>query len=196
MMARISEQETQTATVKQRVSQQSVAKQAQPQTRPAISNISKNSSLSGNNNGLDFLFNQSGYWVEDVKPNQSCSAVIAQSSSSVIFKRYSSNQMEFFVRVGGKNPNANNKNLISTINTRASVQTQYTIIENSQNMRIKVSTTGRGGSIIEDLLELSPKNNTVVKYGQGQCLGCNEVQLVARQNFSRPEIMQWCSGDI
>ena len=146
---------------------------------------------------LDFLFKQGGYWVGgEVRSGQTCKAVLEQESLGTAFKRYGTNQTEILIRIGGRHPSKNDSAVAAQMNQTASEPTQYVVIENSPNTRLKVASRKPNGAIIEELLELSPHNNTVVKYGVGGCSGCNETQLRFHQNFSEPRVMQWCSGGL
>lgn len=152
---------------------------------------------SGVRSSLDFLFKQGGYWVDDESnAGQSCHAILAQANFGTAFKRYSANQTEILIRIGGRHPSKNDPGVASQINRNINVPSQYLVIQESPNTRIKVSTRAPNGATIEEFLELSPPNNTVVKYGVGECSGCDQAQLRSRQNFSGPKIMQWCSGNI
>lgn len=151
----------------------------------------------GDKSGLDFLFKQGGYWVVDeTRPGQSCSSVLAQEKFAQGFKRYSANQTEILTRIGGQHSAKNDPSVAARLNITINVPTQYVAIGNSPNTKIKVITGYPNGAIIEELLELSPGNNTVVKYGVGSCSSCDQAQLRSHQNFSGPRVMSWCSGNI
>jgi hypothetical protein len=155
------------------------------------------SNESGDKSGLDFLFKQGGYWVADeTRPGQSCNAVLAQEKFAQGFKRYSANQTNILTRIGGQHSAKNDPSVAARLNITIDVPTQYVVIRNSPNTKIKVITGYPNGAIIEELLELSPSNNTVVKYGVGSCSNCDQAQLRFHQNFSGPQVMSWCSGNI
>jgi uncharacterized protein len=155
------------------------------------------SNESSGRSGLDFLFKQGGYWVDgQSRPGQSCNAVLAQETSGATFKRFSANQTEILIRIGGQHPFKNDPSVAAQFNRTINVQSQYVVIADSPNTKIKVATRAPNGAIIEELLEVSPINNTVVKYGIGGCSGCDQAQLRFQQNFSQPSVMQWCSGNI
>lgn len=152
---------------------------------------------SGSRSDLDFLFKQGGYWVVDeTRPGQSCSSVLAQENFAQSFKRYSTNQTELFIRIGGRHPSKNDPSITAQFNRNINVPTQYVLISDSPNTRLKVATRYPNGAVIEELLELSRRNNTIVKYGVGSCSNCDQAQLRFHQNFSGPKVMQWCSGNI
>lgn len=155
------------------------------------------SNSGGQESGLDFLFKQGGYWVDGEAPaGLSCNAILAQENFGTAFKRFTANQTEILIRIGGRHPSRGDPGVASQMNRNINVSTQYAVIQNTPTTRIKVSTRAPNGAIIEDFLELSPQNNTVVKYGVGECSGCDQAQLRVRQNFSEPKVMQWCSGNI
>lgn len=151
----------------------------------------------GVRSGLDFLFKQGGYWVVDeTRPGQSCSSVLALEKFAQGFKRYSANQTEILTRIGGQHTAKNDPSVAARLNITINVPTQYVAIGNSPNTKIKVITGYPNGAIIEELLELSPSNNTVVKYDVGNCSNCDQAQLRSHQNFSGPRVWSWCNGNI
>lgn len=155
------------------------------------------STAGGVKSSLDFLFKQGGYWVDgESNAGQSCNTILAQENFGTAFKRYSANQTEILIRIGGQHPSRNDPSVASQINRNINVPSQYLVIQESPNPRIKVSSRAPNGATIEEFLEISSSNNTVVKYGVGECSGCDQAQLRARQNFSEPKVMQWCSGNI
>jgi len=151
----------------------------------------------GVQSGLDFLFKQGGYWVDgESTAGQSCNAILARENFAAAYKRFSANQTEILIRIGGQHPSKNDPSVASQINRNINVPSQYLVIQESPNPRIKVSTRAPNGATIEEFLELFLSNNTVVKYGVGECSGCDQAQLRVRQNFSGPKVMQWCNGNI
>ena len=154
------------------------------------------SNESGDKSGLDFLFKQGGYWVEEKPPSQSCDAVLAQETLAQVFKRYNASQTEILMRIGGQHAFKNDPSVAARLNLNINVPTQYVVIGNSPKTKIKVITGYPNGAIIEELFDLSPRDNTLVKYGVGSCSSCDQAQLRVHQSFSGPEVMQWCSGNI
>ena len=151
----------------------------------------------GVRSGLDFLFKQGGYWVDgESTAGQSCNAILARENFGTAYKRFSANQTEILIRIGGQHPSKNDPSVASQINRNINVPSQYLVIQESPNPRLKVSTRAPNGATIEEFLELSSSDNTVVKYGVGECSGCDQAQLRVRQNFSGPKVMHWCSGNI
>ena len=154
------------------------------------------SNESGDKSGLDFLFKQGGYWVEEKPPGQSCDAALAQETLALVFKRYNASQTEILMRIGGQHSFKNDPSVAARLNLTINVPTQYVVIGNSPKTKIKVITGYPNGAIIEELFDLSPRDNTLVKYGVGSCSSCDQAQLRVHQSFSGPEVMHWCSGNI
>jgi hypothetical protein len=122
--------------------------------------------------------------------------VLAQDKQGAIFKRFEPQQTQIVMRIGGQHPFKNDPGVVRQFNRTVQAPTQYAVIATSPNTKVKMTTRTSNGGLLEEFYELRPANNTLVRYGVGSCTGCNQATMLSIQNFSGPEVIQWCSGGV